>query len=76
MVASQAGMVGFIGYGLGILGATLFIYGFEAEPTFKGFYTPWQIPLLSLVSVALIISATGWLALRGVLKTEPAAVFR
>ena len=43
---------------------------------FKGFYTPWQIPLLTLVAVALIIFATGWLAISRVLKTEPAAVFR
>ena len=75
MVAAQAGLVGFIGYSFGVLGATLFFEVFD-DPTFKGFYTPWQIPVISFVAVAVIISLTGWLALRGVMKTEPAAVFR
>jgi putative ABC transport system permease protein len=76
MVASQAGLVGLTGYGLGVVGTVLFIWGFSGNPTFKGFYIPWQIPLLSLVAVAIILALTGWLALRNVLKTEPASVFR
>ncbi|WP_115367381.1 ABC transporter permease [Alteripontixanthobacter maritimus] len=76
MVAAQAGLVGLIGYGLGVLGTIAFIQGFSANPTFKGFYIPWQVPLISLVAVAIILALTGWLALRSVLKTEPAAVFR
>lgn len=76
MVAVQAGMVGLIGYGLGVLGTVGFINAFSADPTFKGFYIPWQIPLISLGAMILIIVLTGWIALRGVMKTEPAAVFR
>ena len=76
MVAVQAGMVGLVGYGLGIVGTVLFIWGFANNPTFKGFYIPWQIPLISLASVAVILAFTGWIALRNVLRTEPAAVFR
>ncbi len=77
MVAAQAALVGLIGYGLGVLMATLFIsIGGATSVDFKGFYTPWQIPLISLAGITLIILATGWLALRRVLKTEPAAVFR
>ncbi|HZG09024.1 MAG TPA: ABC transporter permease [Allosphingosinicella sp.] len=76
MVAAQAGLVGLIGYGLGILGTVAFIWGFSSDPTFKGFYIPWQVPLLSLAAVSIIIALTGWLALRNVFKTEPAAVFR
>lgn len=76
MVVSQAGLVGLIGYGLGVLGTVLFIWGFSSNPTFKGFYIPWQVPLISLAAVALILLLTGWLALRNVLRTEPAAVFR
>ena len=76
MVASQAGLVGLVGYGLGVLGTVAFIFGFSANPTFKGFYIPWQVPLVSLGAVAVILALTGWLALRNVLKTEPAAVFR
>lgn len=76
MVGAQAGLVGLIGYGLGILGTVLFIQGFSGDPTFKGFYIPWQIPLISMVAVFVILGLTGWVALRNVLKTEPAAVFR
>nr|ADI19469.1 ABC-type antimicrobial peptide transport system, permease component [uncultured Sphingomonadales bacterium HF0500_24B12] len=76
MVAVQAGLVGFVGYGLGVVGTVLFIFGFSGEPTFKGFYIPWQVPLISLFAIVVIIALTGWLALRSVMKTEPAAVFR
>lgn len=76
MVAAQAGMVGIIGYSLGVLGTVGFIAAFAKNPTFKGFYIPWQIPLFSFAAMVLIIVLTGWIALRGVMKTEPAAVFR
>lgn len=76
MVGVQAGMVGAIGYALGLVGTALFIWGFGNNPTFKGFYIPWQIPLISLVAVVLILAMTGWIAMRKVLNTEPAAVFR
>ena len=76
MVAAQAGLVGVVGYGLGVVGTVLFIQGFASNPQFKGFYIPWQIPLVSLAAVAIILALTGWLALRSVLKTEPAEVFR
>ncbi len=76
MVAAQAGLVGMIGYALGVIGTVLFIFGFSANPFFKGFYIPWQVPLISLVAVVIILAITGMIAIRSVLKTEPAAVFR
>ncbi len=76
MVAAQAGMVGAIGYALGLVGTAIFIWAFGGDPTFKGFYIPWQIPLFSLVAVFVILGMTGFFALRNVLRTEPAAVFR
>ncbi|GAA0475982.1 ABC transporter permease [Parasphingorhabdus litoris] len=76
MVAAQALLVGMIGYGFGILGAVVFIYGNAEVPDFKGFYVPWEIPVATAVVVLVIILLTGWLALRSVLKTEPAEVFR
>jgi putative ABC transport system permease protein len=77
MVAAQACMVGLIGYGMGVLLAAVFIASSSTNsPAFKGFYTPWQIPLLTGVVVLVMILITGWLALRSVLKTEPAEVFR
>ncbi len=76
MVVAQASLVGFVGYALGIFGTMVFIWGFSGNPTFKGFYIPWQVPLVSLVAVIVILAFTGWISLRNVLKTEPAAVFR
>jgi putative ABC transport system permease protein len=76
MVAAQAGLVGLIGYALGVIGTVAFIKGFGSNPFFKGFYIPWQIPLISLAAVVVILTITGFIAIRSVLKTEPAAVFR
>ena len=76
MVAAQAGLVGLIGYALGVIGTVLFVFGFSANPFFKGFYIPWQVPLISLVAVVIILAITGMVAIRSVLKTEPASVFR
>jgi putative ABC transport system permease protein len=77
MVATQALLVGLIGYGFGVLMAALFIsIGAANGVDFKGFYMPWQIPLMTGGVVMIIILLTGVVALRKVLKTEPAEVFR
>jgi putative ABC transport system permease protein len=77
MVATQSAMVGLIGYGLGIILAVMFIVGgASGSDAFKGFYTPWQIPVITAVVVIVMILLTGLVALRTVLKTEPAEVFR
>lgn len=76
MVALQAGFVGLVGYGIGIFVAELFFVSTAGIDTFKGFYMPWQIPLMTAVVTLVMILLTGFLALRNVLKTEPAAVFR
>lgn len=77
MVAVQAGMVGLIGYGIGLFLAVMFVTsGSASSDAFKGFYMPWQIPLVTAVVVIVMILVTGLIALRAVLKTEPAEVFR
>lgn len=76
MVAAQAALVGSVGFALGVVGTALFIWGFSGVPTFKGFYIPWEIPLVSLFAVIIILIMTGYLGLRSVMRTEPAAVFR
>lgn len=76
MVGVQAGMVGLIGYALGVIGTVAFIKGFSSNPFFKGFYIPWEIPLISLAAVVVILAITGLIAIRSVLNTEPASVFR
>lgn len=76
MVAAQAALVGSVGYALGVMGTAAFMYAFSTVPQFKGFYIPWEIPLISLAAVIIILALTGWVALRSVLNTEPASVFR
>jgi putative ABC transport system permease protein len=61
----------------GLLLAVLFIViGSSASDAFKGFYTPWEIPAIAAVVTVVMILLTGLVALRTVLKTEPAEVFR
>jgi putative ABC transport system permease protein len=37
---------------------------------------PYQIPLITAALVLAIIALTGFIAIRSVLKTDPASVFR
>jgi putative ABC transport system permease protein len=77
MVSLQAIWIGVIGYSIGIALAVLFILvGGSNSDTFKAFYTPWQVPVGVGVAVLLMVFGTGFLALRQVLNTEPAEVFR
>jgi putative ABC transport system permease protein len=76
MVALQAAVIGSIGFGLGIGMATLSIAASSGTAAFKGFYTPWQIVAGVAVTIAVMVFGTGWVALRKVLQTEPAEVFR
>ncbi len=77
MVAVQAGFVGLVGYAIGVLGSVAFVNGTATTGGFfKGFYTPWQIPLITAAATVVILAVTGLLALRTVLNTEPASVFR
>lgn len=76
MVSAQAGLVGLIGYSLGLGGTVLFVWGFSSSATFKSFYIPWQVPLISFFAIALILAATARVALNRLMTTEPATVFR
>lgn len=77
MVAVQGGLVGLVGYAIGVSGAVAFVNGSASGGGFfKGFYMPWQIPLMTAAVTIIILLITGFLALRTVLKTEPASVFR
>jgi putative ABC transport system permease protein len=77
MVALQAAWIGAIGYAIGIGFAVMFIIiGGNNSDAFKGFYTPWQVLVVVALAVLLMVFGTGFIALRRVLKTEPAEVFR
>jgi putative ABC transport system permease protein len=77
MVTAQSGLVALIGYGLGLTMAVGFIgFGAASSDAFKGFYMPFEIPLITAALVLAIIALTGFIAIRSVLKTDPASVFR
>ena len=78
MVLLQAGVIGAIGYLIG-LGATAFFFEMAtASPTsfFRGFYLPWQIALGVAVVATVIMLLTALVSLRRVLVVDPAVVFR
>jgi putative ABC transport system permease protein len=77
MVFTQSALVALIGYGVGLILAVAFIViGSAKSDAFKGFYMPWQIPLITAALVIIILFLTGMIAIRSVLKTDPAEVFR
>lgn len=75
MLILQALLVGFIGYGIGIGLAALF--GFmslkNAQPPF---FMPYQVLLVTWLSVMFICSLAAYLGIRKISKLEPAEVFR
>lgn len=78
MVMLQALVVGVMGYGLGIGGAALFGFLFErfVKGTPPAFYFGWQIPALTAVAVAVIITLAALASLKKVLFLEAGVVFR
>lgn len=78
MVMLQAAVVGVIGYGLGIGGAAGFGVVFETfvKGTPPAFYFGWQIPVVTAVAVAAIITLAAGMSLKKVLFLEAGVVFR
>ena len=76
MVALQALVVGFVGYGFGLGAAAMFFEFAGRDANFAGFYLPWQIAIASGGVAAAIIALASMVALRRVLFVEPAIVFR
>jgi putative ABC transport system permease protein len=76
MVLAQSLWIGAIGFGIGAALTALFIWGTSGASQFKGFFLPWQILVGVAVLVLVMVVATGLVAIRGVLRLEPAEVFR
>ncbi|WP_192576204.1 ABC transporter permease [Candidatus Phycosocius bacilliformis] len=76
MVLSQALLVGFIGYGIGIGGTAAFLYFGQADPSLRGFKALGEIVFGSAVLVMLIVVGSAYVSVRKVLKLDPAVVFR
>lgn len=76
MVLSQALLVGFIGYGLGIGGTAAFLYLGQADPALRGFKPVSEIVFGVGALVALIVTCSALFSVQKVLKMDPAIVFR
>lgn len=75
MLMLQAGVVGLIGYGIGVGLASVFGY-IAIEKGQPPFYLPYQVPLFTLFSIILICAFSAYLGIRKVAKLEAAEVFR
>jgi putative ABC transport system permease protein len=74
MILLQAAVVGAIGYGVGVGLASL--VGYLARNTELAFLMPWQLLLVSAGAITFICLLSATLAIRKVVKLEPAIVFR
>jgi putative ABC transport system permease protein len=76
MVLLEAAVVAFVGYGVGMgLGAIFFEVATQNE-NFRGFRLPWKVAAASAALAVCMIVVSSQLALRRVLRVEPAIVFR
>jgi putative ABC transport system permease protein len=76
MVLSQALLVGFIGYGLGIGGTAAFIYFGRETPGISGFRALGEIVGGVGLTIAVIVIGSALLSVQKVLRMDPAIVFR
>ncbi|MFO0786940.1 MAG: ABC transporter permease [Phycisphaerales bacterium] len=74
MVLAQAGVVGVLGYGLGVGAASLF--GAVLGGTALAFSLPWQLLGISGGAIIVICLLAAALSMRRVLMLEPGIVFR
>jgi putative ABC transport system permease protein len=74
MIAIQALLVGFIGYGLGV-GLTAFI-GWINSSGELAFLMPWQLLAFTAVAILIICVLASIISLRKVMLLEPAIVFK
>ena len=72
--AAAGAVIGAIGYCLGVGLACLF--GMVTQNTQMSFFMPWQVPVLTAASVALIVLLASLISVRRVLILEPAVVFQ
>jgi putative ABC transport system permease protein len=75
MILLQAGVVGSIGYGLGVGLAA--IYGEATRGHTKlVFHMPWQVLVLTGAAVLLVVGATSLASMRRVIRLEPGIIVR
>ena len=74
MIVTQAAVVGFLGYGLGVGAASMFFY--LARRSELAFLMPWQLLVISASAVTLVCLIAALLSVRKLLTLEPAIVFK
>ncbi len=75
MVVVQAMTVGLIGYGLGVGLAALFTRTVRNQANELVAFIPWELLVVALVPMLLCVSLGAFVALRRVLRLDPASVF-
>jgi putative ABC transport system permease protein len=76
MVLLQAGVVGLIGFAVGMGLTALFFESTKNITHMAGFFMPWQVVAGSAVAVGFIVVLASFVSARKVLVLEPAIVFR
>ncbi|HKY62236.1 MAG TPA: ABC transporter permease [bacterium] len=76
MVLLQAGVVAFVGFGIGIGLAALFFFSTKDVPALRGFTLHWQVMAGTAVAVLAIITLSSLVSIRRVVTVDPAIVFR
>lgn len=77
MILLQAGVVGFIGFGLGVGGVALLFGEFLLKKTDKlAFYMPWQIVAGAGGAIFVMVAVSSIFSMWRVLRLEPAVVFK
>ncbi|ESQ74002.1 FtsX-like permease family protein [Asticcacaulis sp. AC402] len=76
IVLTQAGLVGVIGYGLGIGFTALFFFVTKDAPALQGFRLYGEIMAGTAIAIAVIILASILFSLGKVFRLDPAVVFR
>jgi putative ABC transport system permease protein len=76
IVLTQAGVVGAIGYGLGIGFTAAFFQVTKNAPALQGFLLYWQIMGGTFIAIVIIILLSILFSLRKVFTLDPAVVFR
>ncbi|MFN9273121.1 MAG: ABC transporter permease [Planctomycetia bacterium] len=76
MILLQAGVVGGLGYALGMGAASVFFEFTKDVYHLRGFFLPWQVALGTAGAVVVIMFLASVVSIRRVWKLEPAIVFK
>jgi len=76
MILLQAGVVGGLGYGLGMGATSVFFEVTKDISHLRGFFLPWQVAVGTAGAVVVIMFLASVVSIRRVWTLEPAIVFK